>query len=232
MSPLLKGLQGGLIVSCQPLAGSPMDHDEIVVAMALAAQAGGAHALRVEGAQRVQKVVSRVTLPVVGIIKREVLDSDVRITPDMDDVDALCHAGAAVIAVDATQRSRPVPVQDLLDRIRYHRRHAMADCSTNIDGLAAHRLGFDFVGSTLSGYTAETLCADDAPPDWPLIRQLSKQGCWVVAEGRIRTPEQAAQALREGAQAVTVGSAITRIEHITDWFVKAVRTASNAHGCP
>ena len=151
-----------------------MDHDEIVVAMALAAQAGGAHALRIEGAQRVQKVVSRVKLPVVGIIKRELSGSDVRITPGMDDVDALCDAGAAVIAVDATQRRRPVPVQDLLDRIRYRRRRAMADCSSNIDGLAAHRLGFDFVGSTLSGYTAETLCADDAPPDWSLIRQLSK----------------------------------------------------------
>lgn len=209
-----------------------MDHDEIVVAMALAAQAGGAHALRIEGAKRVQMVVSRVSLPVVGIVKRDLLDSDVRITPEVEDVDSLCRAGAAVIAVDATQRSRPVPVSQLLDRIHHHQRLAMADCSSAVDGMAAHHLGFDLVGSTLSGYTAETSCADDAPPDWPLIHQLSKQGCWVVAEGRIKTPEQAAQALREGAQAITVGSAITRIEHITHWFVKAVQNTSNAHGCP
>lgn len=231
MSSSLKNLTGALIVSCQPLAGSPMDHDEIVVAMALAAQAGGAHALRIEGAQRVQQVVSRVRIPVIGIVKRDLLASEVRITPCLEDVDALCAAGAAAIAMDATLRSRPVPVQSLLERIRYHERQAMADCSCAADGLAAHRLGFDFIGSTLSGYTAETACSHDAPPDWNLIRQLSQQGCRVVAEGRIRTPEQAAQALREGAQAVTVGSAITRIEHITDWFVQAVRNAAPPHAC-
>ena len=108
---------GGLIVSCQPLAGSAMDRDEIVVAMALAAQAGGAGALRIEGAARVQQVVAQVSIPVVGIVKRDLADSAVRITPLLDDVDALCAAGAAVVAVDATQRVRPVPVADLVQRI-------------------------------------------------------------------------------------------------------------------
>ncbi|MCX7226331.1 MAG: hypothetical protein NT071_12155, partial [Burkholderiales bacterium] len=42
------------------------------------------------------------------------------------------------------------------------------------------------------------------------------------AEGRLRTPAHAAQALLEGARAVTVGSAITRVEHITSWFVQAL----------
>lgn len=228
----LSALRGGLIVSCQPLPGSPMDHDDIVVAMALAAQAGGAYALRIEGAQRVQSVASRVSLPIVGIVKRDLPGCDVRITPGLDDVDALCSAGATVVAVDATQRSRPVAVQTLLDRIRHHGRLAMADCSSAMDGLAAHRMGFDCVGSTLSGYTQDTACADDTLPDWALIRQLHAHGCWVVAEGRIRTPGQAAQALREGAQAVTVGSAITRIEHITEWFSKAMQDASNTYGRP
>jgi hypothetical protein len=45
----------------------------------------------------------------------------------------------------------------------------------------------------------------------------------------VRTPAQAAQALREGARAVTVGSAITRVEHITSWFAQAVsRPGSDA----
>lgn len=214
---------GGLIVSCQPLDGGAMNQDEIVVAMALAAEAGGATALRIEGAVRVQKVVARVGIPVLGIVKRELADSAVRITPLLDDVDALCAAGAAVVAVDATQRLRPVPVAALLQRIRQGQRLAMADCSCLTDGLAARDLGFDWVGSTLSGYTAETLCAHDSPPDWTLVRQLSQQGCWVVAEGRLRTPSHAAQALREGARAVTVGSAITRVEHITSWFAQALR---------
>ena len=213
---------GGLIVSCQPLAGSAMDSDDIVVAMALAAQAGGASALRIEGAARVRQVVAQVSIPVVGIVKRDLADSPVRITPLLDDVDALCAAGAAVVAVDATQRLRPVPVAALLQRIKHSHCLAMADCSSLADGLAARDLGFDWVGTTLSGYTADTLCADDSPPDWPLIHQLSQRGCWVVAEGRLRTPAHAAQALREGARAVTVGSAITRVEHITSWFVQAL----------
>ena len=104
------GWTGGLIVSCQPLEGSAMDSDDIVVAMALAAQAGGASALRIEGAARVRQVVAQVSLPVVGIVKRDLADSPVRITPLLDDVEALCAAGASVVAVDATQRQRPVPV--------------------------------------------------------------------------------------------------------------------------
>ena len=44
----------------------------------------------------------------------------------------------------------------------------------------------------------------------------------VIAEGRIRTPEQAAEALRCGAWAVVVGSAITRPEHVTGWFCAAL----------
>ena len=222
MARLPQDFTGGLIVSCQPLAGSAMDRDEIVVAMALAAQAGGAGALRIEGADRVRQVVAKVSIPVVGIVKRDLAGSPVRITPMLDDVDALCVAGAAVVAVDATQRPRPFTVAALLRRIRKHQCGAMADCSSLADGLAAWDLGFDWVGSTLSGYTTETQRADDSPPDWPLIRQLSQQGCWVVAEGRLRTPAHATQALREGARAVTVGSAITRVEHITSWFVQAL----------
>jgi N-acylglucosamine-6-phosphate 2-epimerase len=44
----------------------------------------------------------------------------------------------------------------------------------------------------------------------------------VVAEGRIRSAAEAAAALAAGAHCVTVGSAITRIEHITEWFIEAM----------
>ncbi|VDZ97770.1 N-acetylmannosamine-6-phosphate 2-epimerase [Salmonella enterica subsp. enterica] len=40
---------GGLIVSCQPVPGSPLDKPEIVAAMALAAEQAGAVAVRIEG---------------------------------------------------------------------------------------------------------------------------------------------------------------------------------------
>ena len=47
----------------------------------------------------------------IGLIKRDLPDSPVRITPFLEDVAALAAAGAAIIAVDATDRPRPVPVR-------------------------------------------------------------------------------------------------------------------------
>ena len=62
-------------------------------------------------------------------------------------------------------------------------------------------------------------------PDWPLIAALARLGRPVFAEGRLRTPAQAQAAIQAGASAVVVGSAITRIEHITAWFVEAIAKA-------
>ncbi len=76
-----------------------------------------------------------------------------RITPFLDDVDALAQAGAAIIAVDGTARQRPVAVEALLARIHHHHLLAMADCSSVDDGLACQRLGADIIGTTMSGYT-------------------------------------------------------------------------------
>ncbi|HHU9931652.1 TPA: N-acetylmannosamine-6-phosphate 2-epimerase, partial [Escherichia coli] len=49
--------------------------------------------------------------------------------------------------------------------------------------------------------------------------------CRVIAEGRYNTPAQAADAMRHGAWAVTVGSAITRLEHICQWYNTAMKKA-------
>ena len=46
-----------------------------------------------------------------------------------------------------------------------------------------------------------------------------------MAEGRVNTPELAALAMAAGADAVTVGSALTRLEHVTGWFAEAIRRA-------
>ncbi|MBL2838304.1 N-acetylmannosamine-6-phosphate 2-epimerase, partial [Klebsiella pneumoniae] len=80
---------GGLIVSCQPVPGSPLDNPAIVAAMALAAEQAGAVALRIEGLANLQAVRPLVTVPVIGLIKRDLPDSPVRITPWLEDIDAL-----------------------------------------------------------------------------------------------------------------------------------------------
>lgn len=57
----------------------------------------------------------------------------------------------------------------------------------------------------MSGYTAETE-TNSEEPDMELISRLAQADCRVVAEGRFRTPEQAAEALRRGADASLVGA--------------------------
>jgi N-acylglucosamine-6-phosphate 2-epimerase len=219
----LSQLKNALIVSCQPVPGSPMDRQDIIVAMAGAAVAAGAGGLRIEGADNVRAVTAAVKhVPVIGIVKRDLDDSPVRITPYLHDVQALIAAGAAVIAFDGTDRLRPVAVAELLAATHAAGRLAMADCSTLEDGLACQALGCDLIGSTLSGYTEETAGAPDDRPNLDLLTHWSAAGALVVAEGRIRTAADAAAALSAGAHCVTVGSAITRIEHITEWFIAAM----------
>jgi N-acetylmannosamine-6-phosphate 2-epimerase/N-acetylmannosamine kinase len=227
MSPadLLARLEGGLIVSCQPVDDGPMDRVETIVAMALAARDGGAAALRIEGAENVAAVTRACALPVIGIVKRDLADSPVRITPFLDDVEALAEAGAAAIAVDATARRRPVAVAELLQAIQARGRATMADLASFAEAEAARRLGFDIIGTTLSGYTGGTV---PEAPDFALVAACRALGGTVVAEGRYNSPALAAEAIRSGASAVCVGSAITRQEHITGWFRDAVQGAAAA----
>lgn len=110
---------GGLIVSCQPVPGSPLDNPAIVAAMGLAAEQAGAVALRIEGLANLQAVRPLVTVPVIALIKRDLHDSPVRITPWLEDVNALAQAGADIIAVDGTRRQRPASVASLLAAIHH-----------------------------------------------------------------------------------------------------------------
>ncbi|NBD00522.1 putative N-acetylmannosamine-6-phosphate 2-epimerase [Atlantibacter hermannii] len=211
---------GGLIVSCQPVPGSPLDRPEIVAAMALAAEQAGAAGLRIEGIANLKATRAVVSAPIIGIIKRDLPDFPVRITPWLEDVDALAAAGADIIAFDGTARPRPASVKDLLARIHHHGLLAMADCSSLEDGLQCHQLGAELTGTTLSGYTSDVTPTE---PDLALVSALAAEGCRVMAEGRYNTPELAAQALQHGAFAVTVGSAITRLEHVCQWFRDALQ---------
>ena len=68
LADLTARLQGGLIVSCQPVPGGPFDTVDAVAAYARVAEAGGAVGLRVEGVRNVEGAVGASRLPVVGLI--------------------------------------------------------------------------------------------------------------------------------------------------------------------
>ncbi|WP_423228385.1 putative N-acetylmannosamine-6-phosphate 2-epimerase [Rhizobium tumorigenes] len=212
-------LKSALIVSCQPVPGGAMDDSQYVVGFGLAALSAGAAGLRIESARYVAAVRAATDAPIIGLIKRDLVDSPVRITPFLHDVEALATAGADIIAFDATDRARPVTLEALAQAVRDSGKLSMADCSCVEDARRALAAGADFVGTTMSGYTGGP---EPVEPDIALIAELRALTPFVIAEGRIRTTEQAQAAARAGATCVVVGSAITRTEHVTTWFREAL----------
>ncbi len=229
MSDCLQRFASSLVVSCQPVPEGPLDHPEQVVGFALAALASGGRGLRIEGIANLKAVRAATDAPIIGLIKRDLDTSPIRITPFLDDVAALAEAGADIIAFDATDRVRPVPVADLCKAVHACGKLAMADISNIEEAKAAVALGVDVVGTTMSGYTGGPEPSD---PDFALLAAAVRLGRPVIAEGRIRVPEQAAEAIRLGAHGVVVGSAITRPEHITHWFADAIGAARAASAKP
>jgi len=219
---VLSRIRGGLVASCQPVDDGPMDRPDIVAAMAQACVAGGAVALRIEGVDNLRATRPLVQVPIIGIVKSDLPDSPVRITVRVAEALALAEAGADIIAYDATDRPRPDSKEAVLAAILGAGKIAMADSATLADGRLALAAGAGILGTTMSGYTAETQ-GRNAGPDFALIAAYRALGAFVMAEGRINTPDLAAAAMAAGADAVTVGSALTRLEHVTGWFADAIR---------
>ena len=96
-----------LIVSCQALEDEPLHSSYIMSKMALAAYQGGAKGIRANSVEDIQAIRHEVSLPIIGIIKKDYDDSDIYITPTIQEVDDLVKAGADIIALDATNRLRP-----------------------------------------------------------------------------------------------------------------------------
>ncbi|WP_029883912.1 N-acetylmannosamine-6-phosphate 2-epimerase [Enterobacter sp. T1-1] len=231
MKTVLDTLKGKLVVSCQALENEPLHSPFIMSRMALAARQGGAAAIRANSVVDIEAIKEQVTLPVIGIIKREYPDSEVFITATMKEVDELMTVSPAIIALDATDRARPggESLATLVTRIRtrYPSVLLMADIATVDEAVTAQALGFDCVGTTLYGYTAQT--AGHALPDEDcqfLKAVLAAVTVPVVAEGNVDTPERAARCLALGAHMVVVGGAITRPQQITERFMAAIDAQS------
>ena len=222
MKTVLDSLKGKLIVSCQALENEPLHSPFIMSRMALAAAQGGAVGIRANSVVDIRAIKESVSLPVIGIIKRDYPDSDVFITATLQEVDELMTVEPEIIALDATARPRPggQTLEELVTQIRarYPSVLLMADIAT-VD----ERLGFDCVGTTLYGYTADTAGHVLAENDCGFLRDvLAAVSVPVVAEGNVDTPERAARCLALGAHTVVVGGAITRPQQITARFVAAI----------
>lgn len=216
-------IQKGLIVSCQALDDEPLHSSFIMGRMALAAKQGGAKGIRANSVEDIQEIKQNVDLPIIGIVKRNYEDAEVYITATMKEIDELVTEGVDVIALDATSSSRPKneTLNDFYDDIRnkYPDQLLMADCSTVSEAIYAAELGFDYIGTTLVGYTKQSKYLKIEENDFKIIREiLDKVDKPVIAEGNINTPEKAKRVLELGCFAVVVGGAITRPQQITKKF--------------
>ena len=225
----IQHLKNGLIVSCQPRVGSPLDHPSFVAALSAVAEEQGAVAVRIRETRNIRAVRRAVGIPVIGIEKINYPDSAVYITPTMESVRRVNRAGAQIIALDATERPRPhnralaeiiVASKNKLNAV------IMADVATLQQGIEAAKLGVDLVSTTLYGYTEETRQCQG--PAFELARDLIREvDIPVILEGRVHEPDHVRRAFDLGVYAVVVGTAITDFEWLTRRFIGA---CPNCHG--
>ena len=223
---LLSRLKNGLVVSCQARGNSPFNSPEGVTLLAKAAELGGAVAIRSEGIRKTEKILQQTDLPVIGLVKSEFSDGFVRITGSFHDVESLLAIGTHIIAIDGTFRKRegltgPEFIQKVKEKYNCL---VLADIAQYDEGLACIDAGADALSTTLSGYTPETVHLKEQGADYDLLKNLAVVSAIpVFAEGRVNTPEQAANMIELGAWGVIAGTAITSPNAITEWYVQAMR---------
>lgn len=217
-------LPHGLIVSCQALPDEPLHSSLIMSKMALAAYEGGAVGIRANTKEDILAIKETVDLPVIGIVKRDYDRSDVFITATSKEVDELIESQCEVIALDATLQQRPKETLDEL--VSYIRTHApnveiMADIATVEEAKNAARLGFDYIGTTLHGYTSYTQGQLLYQNDFQFLKDvLQSVDAKVIAEGNVITPDMYKRVMDLGVHCSVVGGAITRPKEITKRFVQ------------
>lgn len=227
MHPMIASLRGRLIVSCQAYPGEPMRHPETMAQVALAAERGGAAAIRCQGLADIAAIKGQVEVPVIGLWKEG--HEGVYITPTLRHARACVSAGADVVAIDATSRPRPdgLTFAQTVSALNADGVAVMADCGSLDDARQAADAGCAILSTTLAGYTGERPKTEG--PDVELLARMVAEfpEFPVVCEGRIHTPEQARAVMEAGAWAAVVGTAITHPTTVTGWFKESVESASS-----
>ena len=227
VNKMLNEIKGRLVVSCQALDEEPLHSSYIMGKMSLAAKEGGASGIRANSKEDIIAIKDEVSLPVIGIVKRNYEDSEIYITATKREIDELIESCCEMIALDATMRIRPGNLS-LSELVSYAREKSptvelMADIASIEDAINAEKLGFDCVGTTLLGYTKETNGRKPYDNDFAFLKDVLKEvSIPVIAEGNINTPKMLKRVLEIGAHAAVVGGAITRPQQITAQFVAEI----------
>lgn len=213
-------LPRGLIVSCQIPVRSPLRGKVSTADLAMAAQSGGAVAIRAEGFDSIKRIKEVVSIPVIGLIKTQGIDSGVYINSTISEIKMCIDAGSDFIAIDATGRAR-AGFADLADFVQAIKKiteiEIIGDVSNVAEGKAAAACGISIFASTLAGYTPNS--TKDLP-DLDLVASLVKLEVGpVIAEGGYRNLNDCKKAFDLGAHAICIGGAITDPWNSTKYFV-------------
>lgn len=219
---ILDSLKGGIIVSCQIEKHAPCYSDEIVELMVKSAIWGGACGLRINGEENIKNTRKLTELPIIGLIKVFRNDTDVFMTPSMIEVQKVIEAGADIVAIDGTDRQIDGhQANQIIGEIKkkYPETIIFADVRDEIDAISSLELGADIVAPTFYRFKEDAKSTD--LPDWQMFSKMCevcKGKGMVMMEGKVWTPDDAIRAFHYGADAVVVGSAITRPHLITQRF--------------
>ena len=214
----LNKIKNELIVSIQAMPDEPLYDEVCINAMAKSViELGGAKVVRLAGARDIKNIKEKFdNVVVIGITKPSKIPQNykelVYITPTIADCKTVIEAGADIVAFDGTKRTRPnnEKLEDLIEYIKSQNKIAMADIATYEEAKNAAELGCDIVSTTLSGYTNETQDKPDEP-DFELVKRIKENlDVFVILEGKIWEKNDVSLAFKAGADAVVVGSAITR----------------------
>lgn len=215
---ILSNIKNELIVSIQAMPNEPLYNVVCINGMAKSiVELGGANVLRLAGARDINNIKTLYpNVIVIGITKPEIIPDNykelVYITPTISDCKKVIDAGADIVAFDGTTRKRPngESLIDLIQYIKSQGKLAMADIATFEEAQIAAELGADIVSTTLSGYTSETQNNPDTP-DFKLVKKIKENlNIFTILEGKIWEKKDVTLAFEAGADAVVVGSAITR----------------------
>ncbi len=170
------GFQKPFIVSCQALEDEPLYGKGIMLKFAKAALNGGADFIRTSQIHNIKGMKENLDVPIIGLIKRKYHNSDVVITPSINEVKQLIDSNVDIIAIDATLRTRPN--EDLATIFDYALKNKnkdqvlLADCSNVEDAKNAIKLGFKIIATTLNGYTKETQHQKNTDKNYEFLRKV------------------------------------------------------------